>query len=204
MRVGWVSGPVNAQPIAGSNSSEPHSTKNNTGQLDDGEEYRLDLGMVASFELTDASGSTFTGGGGFILARGPIESGISWSAQIGGTYRYPAAGGWFGEGIEAGLYLDGLLGIRNVLTIDGGIGWSGVDLYFHEMTLILTPVNCTLEGTLSVRDDDGYWYDMTFDCGNCARLMWGDQDLGEVCPGEDLVAAVEADMARMGGTVVEQ
>ena len=170
---------------------------------EDGEEYRLDLGMVASFELTDATGSTFTGGGGFILARGPIEFGISWSAQIGGTYHYPAAGGWLGEGIEAGLYLDGLLGVRNMLTIDGGIGWSGVDLYFHEMTFDSYTCDLYPEGTLSVRDEDGYWYDMTFACEPCAQLMWGEQDLGEVCPGEDLVAAVQADMARMGGEVVE-
>ena len=80
---------------------------------------------------------------------------------------------------------DGLLGIRNVLTIDGGTRWSGVDLYFHEMTFDSYTCELYPEGTLSVRDDDGYWYDMTFECGNCARLMWGDQDLGEVCPGED-------------------
>jgi hypothetical protein len=171
----------------------------------EGEEMRLDLGMVASYELTDTDGSTFVGGGGFILTRGPIEYGISWSAQIGGSYRYPAAGGWLGEGIEAGLFLDGVHGeARSLLTIDGGVGWSGVDIHFHEV--LFDSYSCELypEGTISVRDALGYWYDMSFDCGACAELVWRDQSLGEVCPGDALAAAVLTDVERMGGLEVEE
>ena len=49
---------------------------------EEGEEYRFDMGMVASFELTDPDGSVFVGGGGFILTRGPMEYGVSWSVQL--------------------------------------------------------------------------------------------------------------------------
>ena len=169
-----------------------------------GEEMRLDLGMVASFELTDTEGSTYVGGGGFILTRGPIEVGMSWSAQIGGSYHYPAAGGWLGEGIEAGVYLDGIYGSRSRLTIDGGIGWSGVDIHFHEV--LFDSYSCELqpEGKISVRDSQGYWYDMEFDCGPCAELMWRGQSLGTVCPGDSLVSAVQADLERMGGLEVDE
>ncbi|HNC97997.1 MAG TPA: hypothetical protein PKW90_17840, partial [Myxococcota bacterium] len=47
------------------------------------------------------------------------------------------------------------------------------------------------QGSMSLRDPSGYWYQIDFDpgCSGCGTLLWGEEELGQVCP--DLAGALE-------------
>lgn len=142
---------------------------------------RWGYSMVASYELTDPDGYSFVGGGTAIHSWELLEDeSIQWDAFIGGTFSYPPAGGWLGEGIDASLFMNGtLINGRRQASLQGGIGYPGVDISFEEFTYDSDVGHP--QGIFRLRDSTDYWFSIELDADGCGPMTWRHLDLGEQC-----------------------
>ncbi len=166
----------------------------------------LAVAMVASFELTDPDNQTFIGGGGFSLERSVIDGVTNIHSSIGGTYSYPPAAGWLGDGIEASLFTVGETTSDSTLVeFDGGVGYDTVDIYLTDVWIDSAVCGGAIQGAINIRDPTGYWLTLEFsDCSGCARLLWNAEDRGEVCPDGGFNAALHTLLDRLEGETIAQ
>lgn len=159
-------------PLAGCTSQSGYTYVGLSEYAEDDSGYALDLG---DFYITDPEGRTFAVGGTFDWAAG--DSG-SWTAQALGSFSYPGAEGWLGEGASLALWLDGGPG---ALAIDGGLGTldAGGQLYFDALTWGACGTDPT--GAIRLRGPEGDWYRLDLDCSSCGTVVWAGSPLGEAC-----------------------
>lgn len=152
-------------------------------------------------------GDSFHTGGGVQVLTGynPEYNGFTAMSQVQGGFLWTApeaADTWIGAGLQPDLYLYGVdypdYGGRG-LYLEGGLAgldgdatavvFSGLLLY-HEV--LGSPCEDEPEGTISVRDADGRWWDVRFDtppegpmdadlCDGCGTASLGGVDQGQVC-----------------------
>ena len=132
--------------------------------------------LVSSFGLTSPAGDLFSAGGEFVFGRS--AEGV-WDIQMGGVYRNGGETGWFGERSDTALWYT-ISGEE--LVIEGGLSNGSAGLHFHGMSYGLECSSAPF-GDVSVRDDIGRWYRISFDseCDGCGDVSLSGEELGRAC-----------------------
>jgi hypothetical protein len=154
----------------------------------------LDILMLSSYEITDADGQAFVGGGVMGLARDTAGDEITLFVQIGGTYSYAGTPGWMSVGADTSLFVLGEMqdGVGE-FQVDGGVGYPDLDLAFDGMQLARGECEQVPTGTIALRDSSGYWLRIEFaDCDPCGQMTFNGNDMGEACVGEAVAQAGQA------------
>ncbi len=165
-------------------------------------------GMAAAGEVTDAAGRVWEGSGTVYGYEGASTDGSTFinALIMDGTWSWDGddGGSWMSTGIEPGFtgytWWSADLG-GGAVVMDGGLfGLEGPldTVVMDGMTLydeVFAP-SCALEpsGTISVRDTEGRWFDVTFDggddledvvtpewCDGCGGAWFEGTYVGEVC-----------------------
>lgn len=155
---------------------------------------------VANFEITTPQGAVFAGGGEFALDLQATDTGTVWTSKVGGIYHEDGNADWLGEDGEAGLYVEGIWSDGQAwVSLDGGVGFAGVDLAFRDLRYDEAVCPNTAQGALLVRDPGGHWFRLDVeDCSGCGTLSWHDKELGPACFPEALVPQIRALAERQG------
>jgi hypothetical protein len=80
---------------------------------------------------------------------------------------------------------------EKTMTINGGVQYPELSLFFNEMKR--NPQSCDggIQGELRIRDTSGYWFTMERrSCAPCSDIFWGEKNLGEFCIWESLDASI--------------
>lgn len=138
--------------------------------------------------IIDATGARCELGG--LTELGIVSDGsgnYSVDALVFGTFGYEAAmDAWFAEGVSASVTLTGTLAADGTsdISITGGFG-TGTQAIFLSEFRIGGECGDAPTGTIGFRDDQGYWYDLTFDtttCDGCGEVVFdGRQSIGVGC-----------------------
>lgn len=164
--------------------------------------------MKVDGTMADPEGNRFTFGGSlaFELSGDPVGGG-TFEAAFLGSYEYPGSDtGWLQAGVSTGYYLEGTVDGAGVwaLEANGGFAVGGQAVSLERYT-INGACGTMPTGTVGVRDDLGYWYDLTYDettCDGCGEVTFdGRKPLGTACaditPGMmSVVIEIGANMAR--------
>lgn len=144
--------------------------------------------MKVDGTMADPDDNRFTFGGSvsFEFTGDPVSGG-SFEAAFLGSYQYPASDTmWLREGASTGYYLVGSIDAAKVWSYeaDGGFSVGGEAVSLQGFTLH-GACGTMPTGTVGVRDDQGYWYDLTYDettCDGCGEVIFdGRQSLGQAC-----------------------
>lgn len=152
------------------------------------------MGDLSSIRVTDANGNTFTSGGEYFLDLYEIAGQQVWASTVGGSWSYPGAAGWLGQGVTAAILVEGA-GLRDetAMRVDGGVTWATVSLGFVEVEVDSEVCGGLPSGEVSLRDGSGHWYSLPFaGCEPCATAYWDGEAVGEACIGEEIGAALLA------------
>lgn len=147
----------------------------------------LDWVHGGDFVIVDAAGASMSGGGEITYEADIEDDSLEFAYELYGSWVYEAATGWLGEGVSGVITASGSIAENaSVLTLNGGVGVGGRRLDFLDFTAT-EATECPWEpsGRLGVRDEDGYWYDWTFelDCDPCADVVFTSTGelVGELC-----------------------
>ena len=160
-------------------------------------------------QVTDAQGHTFEAGGSAVevIADATDGSYRVWQSQVQGSFSYDGAsagGTWLAEDLAPDLvmyayYLPTYDG--HAFFVDGAVSGLGGDfdvVVFDNASIFdqNSGGGCGLEpsGLVSVRDNDGNWYDVMFDgpaeyggeydaaaCDGCGSAWFRGEEVGQVC-----------------------
>ena len=117
---------------------------------------------------------------GFIMAPDGTTSILAGISQreglykLTGTWHVPTAEGWLGQGFSGNLQGGGDSAALDVLG-SYRVGQGNA----VTMDLRFEPLDCPT-GTVSLREDSGYWHTVELDCG-CGEVRFDGQVTGEVC-----------------------
>jgi hypothetical protein len=140
----------------------------------DGGEFRSRL--VSSFALTAPDGDLFSAGGEWVFSRSPEDV---WTVQIGGVYQYEGDTSWLNERTDVALWYT-MSGQQ--FMVEGGLSRGSIGIHFHGLSY---GVECAVApfGDLSVRDELGRWYRVSFDdeCDGCGDVTLSGEELGRAC-----------------------
>ena len=141
---------------------------------------------VANFTITDPAGAVFAGGGEFALDAADDGQALTWRSKTGGVYHRDDDQTWLGSAGEAGLFAEGRrAGEARRLLLDGGAGYTGVDLGFSGLVVDTTVCGGDPIGELQIRDPSGHWFRVDFaDCGGCGAVDFHGTPNGELCLGD--------------------
>ncbi len=138
--------------------------------------------LGGDFELWDPDGQTYSAGGGLSHQVTEMETALVWVMEIGGTWVWPAAEGWLGEGTSAVYQIVGGREETVELEITGGVTLAGQSVDF---LLAWSELGCWEQptGEVKVRDEAGAWYRLVLeDCTGCGSIIYGTGEvLGEGC-----------------------
>lgn len=140
--------------------------------------------LLGDFYIIDPQGDRFVGAG-------ELKYG-SWGDRITGGVRVISEGIWShpGEdtwvGTENSVWLEAVVSWTNTtqdwyVMLDGGTTLNGTSVHYDA---VLFTKDCPAgTGTIGLRGDDGYWYDVRLknDCSGCGRVFHDDVRLGEAC-----------------------
>ena len=148
--------------------------------------------LMGDFYGVDPQGNRVVGGGMIGLQQQQQGNAAVQVAFFTGTWGYPPVEGWLGQTPSASLWIEAAEeGGQRQARIFGGYGIDGIYASFDQVTLSSDRCGGAPQGSMSLRDPSGYWYQIVFDpaCSGCATLLWGEEEMGEVCP--DLAGALE-------------
>ncbi len=193
---GWQQGGLSYFPVDGCTSDDGYWYQGVGGTtitwLDEDQDGRFDSfleGMKTDGTMRTPAGTLFTFGGAVNFEyAGTPEGGGTYEAEFLGTYKYEDADDlWLASGTSTGMYLDGTLSptAPPTLVAEGGFTVDGVSVSAQEFT-IGGACGEKPSGMFGVRDDQGYWYDLTYDEGTCdgcgtVRFDDGREELGQAC-----------------------
>ena len=150
------------------------------------DQYREDMKTDGSMRDLDDQRFIFGGAMRFEFTGIPGEAG-TYTAEILGTYAYPGADDlWMQAGASTGSYLSGTIDRDDNWTLlaNGGFTVGDQSVGFADFS-INTACPGKPSGTIGIRDDAGYWYDLTYDestCDTCGDIVFdGREALGRVC-----------------------
>lgn len=144
--------------------------------------------MKVDGAMADPQGNVFVFGGtvSFELTGDPVDGG-TFEAGFLGTYEYPGSTTqWLKSGVSTGYYLEGTIDSsgRWAFEANGGFAVDGQAMSMAGFT-VNGACGTKPTGTVSVRDQLGYWYDLTYDetsCDGCGEVSFdGTEPLGRAC-----------------------
>lgn len=151
--------------------------------------------LGGDFSIVDVDGTRMDHGGQVSWMATDTNGKPVYRAEALGTFSYGGGAPWHAAGVSAVLTMELALPARKepVLTLSGGLGTEGVDLWFDDLRL--DPDACAAgpsRGAVEVRDPSGAWWTLTFGetCDGCGALAYPGADPVEACV--DLVPVYEA------------
>ncbi|MFN7142291.1 MAG: hypothetical protein ACK4YP_00820 [Myxococcota bacterium] len=156
--------------------------------------------LGGDFGIVDLDGHTFAQGGHVRWAARSRYGAATFETEAFGTFAYGGGSPWLAAGVSAVLTM-GLEAPRDgapVLTLSGGLGTEGVDLWFEDLRF--DPEACAAGpagGAVEVRDPSGAWWTLDFGdrCDGCGALTYPGTDAGDACV--DLLPLAEATTAML-------
>lgn len=137
--------------------------------------------LNADFVLTDPEGLRFEAGGSFGMRGGGQGEARWWQAEVQGSFRYPAAPGWLGQGGGVILSVAGERGAAGLQAeLEGAIHGAEHQLFLDTLRFGDCPGG-EASGQVRLRAPGGAWAELELGCG-CGPATEGGQPLGEVCP----------------------
>jgi hypothetical protein len=155
--------------------------------------------------IDTADGYTFEAGGSAYNLVVTADTYTYYASTIAGAFAWNgtgAEGTWLATGVSPDLSLVAYIanGYGSMTQVDGGLSGLGAPLdtvVFDTLTLMsdgLTTCPTEPGGVVSVRDDEGSWYDVVFDgpseygdevdaaaCDGCGAAYFRGEYLGQVC-----------------------
>lgn len=192
---GWEVGGLTYFPVAGCTSTDGYwyqgvgGTTFSWEDFDSNGQYDGFLQeMKTDGSMRDPAGLVFTFGGLIAFQYlGTPEEGGTYEAEFLGTYRYEGSDEmWLRLGTSTAMYLSGTFPPTGPATLsaDGGFTVDGVSVSAQGFN-IGGACGELPSGTFAVRDDQGYWYDLTYDestCDACGTVSFdGREELGVAC-----------------------
>lgn len=146
------------------------------------------------FEIITPEGWSYLVGGhaGHTLDESGPDS-VFYQVDVSGSFRWDGDPGWLAEGLSAVFHVDGTRTPGgDDLTLDGGLAFAGVSLYWSDVHLVEGACEGHPTGSLDVRDPSGGWYTLTWGdaCDGCGAVSFAGESAGEACL--DLRPAVAA------------
>lgn len=145
-----------------------------------------DYSLGADFLITSPEGEEFLGTG---IAQYMDRADDQWDIALWGQWHWPLAEGWLKDVTSLLMQIH-----RQGNRADFQGGWTGPygSFYFRGLQADLDQCVTTM-GEIEVRDDEGFWYALTWGGGGCAQLSYEGQPMGESCydPGPLLCAYVD-------------
>jgi hypothetical protein len=147
-----------------------------------------DFHLLGDFNVRDAAGRWFIGGGELELEVTRSAGTVTWVGDVSGTWSYAGGPGW--------MQPDGAGGVLQLtveradpawsVSVEGGMTDGTEAVHLAGVQANSGQCDGAVSGTLSLRDTSGYWYVLAADCG-CGPVTWADgSTLGEACVGLDL------------------
>ena len=158
-----------------------------------------DIHEVAASATVLSGGHFFSGSGSLSMTTGTGPDGASGlSTYVGGTFTWDgpeADDTWMADGVRPSLYMwQGTFPIISAhdIYLEGsitGLGGTADTVALTEVYIASRSAGwpCAEEpqGTISLRGDEGYWYDVIFDpyevCDGCGEVWFRGDRLGEAC-----------------------
>ena len=141
----------------------------------------LTIDMTGDCWISDAQGDTWVGAGE-VTYDGTWDEGVAtWEAEVYGTFGYPDADqAWLAEVPSQVFWTSGQNGDDWWLDWQGSLSTDDGAYYLEDGSF---GAACGASGTLSLRGEQGYWYELVLDdgCDGCGQVSWGDEALGSVC-----------------------
>lgn len=149
-----------------------------------------DFHLLGDFNVRDADGRWFIGGGELELDVTRAAGSVTWVGDISGTWSYAAGPGW--------MQPDGAGGVLRLIveradptwsvSAEGGLTDGAESVHLSGVRASSALCDGAVSGSISLRDPSGYWYALTADCG-CGPVTWADgTQLGDACVALDLSA----------------
>ena len=141
--------------------------------------------MQASFELSRSNEAPFSAGGGFgyeVLAA-PNQP-TDWMAFVQGSFHYPAASGWLGDGVTSGIAIRGSHHQGTYrFGVEGGSGQDDVYLFWDQVSVDSEQCDGYPTGRIGLRGEDTHWtwWTMAESCDGCGSLEYDDALVGTYC-----------------------
>ncbi|MSQ02588.1 MAG: hypothetical protein EXR71_11990 [Myxococcales bacterium] len=215
---GWQEGGLSYFPLDGCTSADGYWYQGvggtTLGWYDDDMDGVFDgflQAMKTDGTMADPKGVLFTfGGQASFRYLGTPEGGGTYEAEFLGSYRYEGSDElWLSAGTSTGMYVDGTFSPTELPTMvaEGGFTVGGVSISAQGFTLG-GACGERPSGSLGVRDDQGYWYDLRYDestCDGCGTVWFdGREDLGPACVdvGPAFLMGLEQIRADMAGALV--
>lgn len=147
------------------------------------------------FSIVDLDGNRMDHGGQVMWMAIETNGKPVYRAEALGTFSYGGGAPWHAAGVSAVLTMELDVPARKepVLTLTGGLGTEGVDLWFDDLRF--DPDDCAAgpaSGAVEVRDPSGAWWTLTFGdtCDGCGALTYPGADPVEGCV--DLIPVYDA------------
>lgn len=141
--------------------------------------------MHASFEYQRKNEASFYVAGGFgFEVMAPPDRPAEWMAFMQGSFEYPLADGWLGDGVSSGLAVRGVQEDENyTLRFEGGSGTGDTFLYWDEVSVSSDQCNGYPVGRIGMRGEDTEWtwWQLGDSCDGCGELTYADNELGTYC-----------------------
>jgi len=147
-----------------------------------------DFHLLADFNVRDADGNWFIGGGELELVIDRSSDTVSWTGSVSGTWSWPAWTGWMRPTGAGGVTTVTIERTDAAWTaqVDGSMTDGTHAVYVSGLRATSTACDGAPTGTLELRDPSGYWYRLEASCG-CGPVSWADGSvLGEACVEVDL------------------
>ena len=154
-----------------------------------------DFHLLGDFNVRDAQGRWFIGGGELELDIERAAGRVAWVGDLSGTWSYAGGAPW--------MQPDGAGGVVRVavervdpawsVAVHGGFTDGTHAVYLSDLQAHRDRCDGAVSGTLSLRGDAGHWYHLEATCG-CGHVTWADTTpLGEAC--------VDLDLSTLAGLV---
>ena len=147
-----------------------------------------DFHLLGDFNVRDADGRWFIGGGELELEITRTGDSLSWVGDVSGTWSYAGGPAWMqpeGAGGVLQLVVERADPQWSV-AVEGGVTDGSAALHLAGVQAQSGQCDGAASGSLSLRDPSGYWYTLAAECG-CGPVTWADGSaLGEACVALDL------------------
>lgn len=141
-------------------------------ELGGGDPDRVVRLLGGDFTITDPDGRTMDFGGQVLWQGTGREGKLASFAQINGTMVYPGGSDWLAAGVSSVLELEVEDDGAARLSVYGGLGTEGVDLWFDRVTFAAEGDHAP-SGAIGVHDPSGAWWTLTLSGdGSCGTLAY--------------------------------
>jgi hypothetical protein len=167
---------------------------------DDGQPDRCSSDIMGDGWIRDRTGAMFVIGGHVSVGVSGTDAAAVVTEEMYGSWGYPASPmAWLTQDLSLGFVVEGTFsrGSLSPLTFQGGMSVGNLVASMEGLRLGGACGDAP-EGTVGLRSDAGYWYDLTYDtstCDTCGEVVFdGRIRLGRACADVSEALALHRDI----------